>query len=273
MKFSVITVCWNAAETIGDTLASVAAQIGPEVEHIIIDGGSTDGTLEIVERFARPGLRVLSGPDKGIYDAMNKGLALATGDAIGFLNADDFYCRTDALEVIAAAFGTGPDCDGVAAAIAIVHPDLPGRVLRYYPTRGFRHWMLRFGHMVSHPGLYVRSSAVRAVGSFDTTYRISGDFDWLTRFLFRHSFQLRTLDVTVVGMRKGGASSSGFASKRLLNREIWRSLRTNRVFSHPVLIWSKYFLKLTQLITPAPDYPAPLDVRWSPPAAKVRSSA
>lgn len=268
MRFSVITVCWNAAETIGDTLASVAAQVGPEVEHIIIDGGSTDGTLEIVERFARPGLQVLSGPDKGIYDAMNKGLALATGDVIGFLNADDFYCRTDALAAIAAAFETDRGCDGVAAAIAIVHSRAPERVLRYYPARGFRRWMVSFGHMVSHPGLYVRAAAVRAVGSFDTTYRISGDFDWLTRFLFRHSFELRTIDLTIVGMREGGASSAGFASRRLLNREITISLRKNRIPSHAFLVWAKYFVKLSQLFHGAPDYPAPSDVRWTPAAVE-----
>lgn len=267
MKFSVITVCWNAAGTIGDTLASVAAQVGPEVEHIIIDGGSTDGTLEIVERYRRDGVKVHSGRDKGIYDAMNKGLDLATGDVIGFLNADDFYCRTDALAAVEAALQNAPDRQGLAATIAIVDPQAPDRVLRHYPARGFQRWMIRFGHMVSHPGLFVRASAVRAVGPFDTRYRISGDFDWLTRFLFHHSFRLQTIDMTVVGMREGGASSAGFASKRLLNREITLSLRTNRIPSHPVLVWSKYGLKLLQLVRRAPDYPAPADVRWTPPSA------
>jgi glycosyltransferase involved in cell wall biosynthesis len=262
MKFSVITVCWNAAGTIGDTLASVAAQLGPEVEHIIIDGGSTDGTLEIVERHKRVGAKVFSAPDNGIYDAMNKGLDFATGDVIGFLNADDFYCRTDALAAIEGALQEAPDCHGVAAAIAIVNPEAPERVLRHYPSRGFQRWMIRFGHMVSHPGLYVRSSAVRTVGAFDTRFRISGDFDWLSRFLFRHSLRLQTIDMTVVGMREGGASTSGFASKRLLNREITVSLRANHIPSHPMLVWSKYVLKLLQLIRRAPDYPAPSDVRW-----------
>lgn len=264
MKFSVITVCWNAAETIKDTLASVAAQEGPEVEHIIVDGGSTDQTLAIVNQFARAGTKVVSRPDKGIYDAMNKGLSLASGDVVGFLNADDFYCRTDALALIETAMLQEPDCEGVAAAVAIVAPIDAGRVVRHYPARGYHRWMLRFGHMVAHPGLYVRSSAARTVGDFDISFRISGDFDWLTRLLFEHRFRLHCIDTTVVGMRQGGASSAGLASKRLLNREIIRSLRTNSVGSHPVLIWSKYLLKLAQLVRRDPGYPAPSHVRWSP---------
>lgn len=272
MKFSVITVCWNAENTIRDTLASVAAQAGPEVEHIIIDGGSTDNTLAIVDEHKRAGAKVVSAPDKGIYDAMNKGLALASGDVVGFLNADDFYCRTDALALIEAALLNEPDCEGVAAAIAIVDPTDLGRIVRHYPARGYRRWMARFGHMVAHPALYVRSRAVRTVGDFDTSFRISGDFDWLMRFLFRHRFTLHCIATTVVGMRQGGASSAGFASKRLLNREITRSLRANDIASHPVLIWSKYLLKLAQLIRRAADYPAPPNVRWSPsPAAGVKS--
>lgn len=263
MKISVVTVAWNAEATIADTLSSVSDQRGVEYEHIIVDGGSTDATLSIVSKYQGKNVRVLSEPDRGIYDAMTKGLRLATGDVIGFLNSDDFFCRTDALSVIAEGLRTAPDCQAVAAAVAIVARDDPDRIVRHYPARGYHRWMARFGHMVPHPGLYVRRAAAEAVGGFDSGYRISGDFDWLVRFMYAHNFGISHLDDILVGMRQGGASSGGLSTLRVLNQEISRSLRTNSVASLPAMVWSKYLLKASQLLNRPANYPAPPSVRWS----------
>lgn len=262
MRFSVITVCWNAAETIGDTLASVAAQIGPEVEHIIIDGGSTDGTLEIVERFARPSLKVLSGPDRGIYDAMNKGFALATGDVVGFLNADDFFCRTDALALIETRFRTEPDCGAVAGGIVLVDPSDSDRVIRAISTRNYGRWMARFGIMVPHPAVYTRRPLADQIGLFRPDFRISSDFDWLVRLLYRHEERIAPLDATIVAQRQGGVSTQGFGSLKIGNAEILEALRANGIFSAPAMVWSKYLFKGLQLLRKPRDYPAPAPHRW-----------
>lgn len=269
MKFSVITVCWNAAGTIGDTLASVAAQIGPEVEHIIIDGGSTDGTLEIVERFARPGLHVLSGPDKGIYDAMNKGLALATGDVIGFLNADDFFCRTDALALIESGFRADPECGAVAGGIVLVDPSDVTQVIRAISTRSYGRWMARFGIMVPHPAVYTRRPLANRIGLFRPDFRISSDFDWLVRLLYGHSKRIAPLGVTLVTQRQGGISTQGLASLKVGNAEISKALKANGIFSTPAMVWSKYLLKGLQLLRKPQDYPAPEAQRWPPAGADL----
>lgn len=262
MKISVVTVAWNAEATIADTLASVADQRGVDYEHIIVDGGSRDATLSIVSKYERANLRLLSEPDHGIYDAMSKGLRMATGDVVGFLNSDDFYCRTDALKIVAEAMHAAPDCQAVAGAVAIVAKDDPGRIVRHYPARGYQRWMARFGHMVPHPGLYVRRAAAETVGGFESGYRISGDFDWLVRFMYQHNFSISYLEEILVGMREGGASSGGLSTLKVLNEEISRSLRANSVASVPAMVWSKYLLKSAQLLNWSVDYPAPPAVRW-----------
>lgn len=262
VKISVVTVAWNAEATIADTLSSVADQRGVEYEHIIVDGGSTDATLSIVSKYQGENVRVLSEPDRGIYDAMTKGLRLATGDVVGFLNSDDFYCRTDALKIVADAMRAAPGCQAVAGAVAIVAKDNPDRIVRHYPAKGYQRWMARFGHMVPHPGLYVRAAAAEAVGGFESGYRISGDFDWLVRFMYGHNFRIGYLDDILVGMREGGASSGGLSTLKVLNDEISRSLRSNSVASVPAMVWSKYLLKSRQLLSRSVDYPAPPSVRW-----------
>ncbi len=262
MKISVITVAWNAAATIADTCASVAAQTGVEVEHIIIDGGSKDATAAMVAAHAGPGHVFVSETDDGLYDAMNKGLARASGELIGFLNADDFFCRTDALALVAAA--ADRDCAAVSGGVAIVAADDPARLRRAYPARPFAPWMLRFAHMPPHPGFYARRGAFDQVGGFDKTIRIGADFEWMVRFFAVHGLAARAIPETLVTLRDGGLSNQGLASRTAINREALASLARHGLISSTPLVWAKYPVKALQLVAGAHAWPAPAEVRFTP---------
>lgn len=262
MKISVITVAWNAAATIADTCASVAAQTGVEVEHIIIDGGSTDGTTAIVAALARPGHILVSEPDKGLYDAMNKGIARASGDLIGFLNADDFFCRTDALALVAAAAAADTAADAVSGAVAIVAADDATRLTRAYPPTPFAPWMLRLAHMPPHPGFYTRRAAMAAVGGFDPAIRIGADFDWMVRFFVGQRRRARPIPETLVTLREGGLSNQGLASRKAISREALATLARHRLLALAPLVWAKYPVKALQFVMRPVGWPAPVAVRW-----------
>lgn len=264
MKISIITVAYNAAATIADTLASVQAQAGADYEHIVVDGASTDQTLAIVADYAHDRLRWHSGPDGGLYDAMNKGIAMATGDYIGFLNADDFYCRTDAVARIADRAKDAPDA--VAFGIAIVDQHDPSRITRSYRASGFARWMLSFGHMPPHPGFYTARTSFERIGIFDTSLRIGADFDWMTRFFHVHQLSAAFDPATIVGLREGGVSTRGLQSMRIINREASMVARRHALASHPMLMWAKYAAKAAQLIRRPPDFPLPATIAWTPPA-------
>ncbi len=259
MKVSVITVAWNAAATIGDTMRSVAAQSHPDLEHLVIDGASTDDTLSIVRALATSRTRVISEPDDGLYDAMNKGIAMASGDIIGFLNADDFFCRTDATALIASSIG---DADAVSASIAIVPARDVSKLKRAYPSAPFAPWMLRFGHMPPHPGFYATTGAFAAVGGFDPAIRITADFEWMVRFFMVSGLNARLIRETIVTLRDGGLSNRGFASNRAINAEAFASLRRHGVKTARCVIWSKYVIKAIQMGIEGHEWPAPSAVRW-----------
>jgi glycosyltransferase involved in cell wall biosynthesis len=264
MRISVITVCHNAEKTITDTIQSILAQDFADYEHIIVDGASTDGTLDVVERLRHDKLKVVSEPDRGLYDAMNKGLALAGGDLIGFLNSDDFFCRTDALSLIAATAHRHPDVGAVSAGLVIVDPNRLGRVFRSYGAHHFRRWMLRFGHMPPHPGFYARASAFKAVGAFEIKKRVGGDFDWMVRFFYVHGLLAAPLAQPIVAMRMGGLSTSGWRSMRIINTEARQTLSRHRVWTIAALIWSKYLVKAGQLLVTKGSLRVPESVRWKP---------
>lgn len=265
LRFSVITVVRNAQDTIRDTLESVVAQRGVEVEHIVVDGLSTDATLSIVREFRLPSMRLISEPDHGIYDAMTKGLRIATGDFVGFLNSDDYFCRNDALSQIADSARAFPTYEGIAGGVVIVDPINTERVIREYRSVGYKPWMARFGHMLPHPGVYLRRSAAEQVGEFDTALQISGDFDWLTRFMWQYNFRIKTIRPTLVAMRNSGVSTRDFESRFRGNHEILQSLAKNGIASFPLLIAMKFAMKSMQMLSRPSDYPAAADVRWPSP--------
>lgn len=264
MRISIVTVCYNAEKTIADTIQSVRAQQNADFEHIIVDGASRDRTREIVERLGHDRLTLVSEADRGLYDAMNKGAAMARGDLIGFLNSDDFYCRTDALSLIAAAARKHRDAAAISAGLVFVDLDRISHVRRTYGSVGFRRWMLRFGHMPPHPGFYTRTEAFKTVGAFEIDRRIGGDFEWMVRFFHVHGLTAVPLPETIVAMRMGGLSTSGWESARTINAEALRSLNQHKIRSAAALIWSKYLLKAGQFITIKHSFRVPDAVHWKP---------
>ncbi len=262
MKITVVTVAYNAAATIGDTLASVAAQDHDDWEHLIIDGASTDDTLAVVAARAHPRLRVVSAPDRGLYDAMNKGFRLAQGELVGFLNADDFFCRTDALSRLSAT-AERSGADAVGAGIAIVAADDPRRAIRAYPAAGFRPWMVHIGRPPPHPGFYARRDAIARVGDFDAEMRIAADFDWLTRFFQVEGLSAAWIEQTLVAQRAGGASQTlgGVMQGR---REMHAALKRRGLLASRALILGKYAVKLGQMARRPRDFPPEVGVAWFP---------
>lgn len=219
---SLITACWNSARTIGDTLRSVNAQTLSDFEYLVVDGGSKDDTMAIV---AREGARVTSAvsePDKGIYDAYNKGLSRATGDVIGFINSDDYYCAPDVLEQVMKAF-EDPTLEAVHADLVYVDPENTGKIERHWKSRPATVENLRRGFIPAHPTLFLRRSVYEKVGGFDTGYRLAADYDFMLRTFYVEQVKSLYLPQIWVRMRSGGATGGSTASILRQNEEIRRS--------------------------------------------------
>ena len=249
MRISVITATYNSGRTIGDTLESVLRQTYSDVELIVVDGASRDDTMDVVRRYEpRFGGRLhwTSEPDRGIYDAMNKGIARATGDVIGILNSDDFYTSDTVLERVAEAMAGG-DVDAVYGDIHYVRDGDLRRCVRYYSSQPFRRWMMRLGFMPAHPSFYCRREVYERCGTFDTTYRVAADFENLLRLIYVNHIKTRYLPVDFVTMRTGGASTSGLSSHRQIMRDHLRALRSNGVWSCTPLLGLRYIYKIWEV--------------------------
>jgi len=247
MKVSIITVAYNAAQTIGAALQSVASQIHPEIEHIVIDGASKDGTLDVIHQNSERIACIVSEPDKGIYDAMNKGLARATGDVVAFLNSDDRYASAQAISQVISTFERHP-LDAVLGDVAFFDPRAPERIIRRYRSDRFTPARLAYGWMPAHPGLFVRRAEYDRVGRFSTDYRIAGDYEMIIRLFARPEIRYRHLPEILVLMQTGGASTAGVKAKLLLNREVLRACRKNGIDTNMVKILSKYPAKLLEYL-------------------------
>lgn len=248
MKISIVTVCLNNAPTIRDALESVLAQDHAEREHIVVDGGSTDGTLGIIGEYASRIDRLIGGPDRGIYDAINKGIAAATGDVVGILHADDVYESPRVLGIVAHAFAAAPEADVVFGDLVFVKPGDMRSVVRHYGSRSFRPWKLRFGWMPPHPASFIKRSAYARVGPYATDLRISSDYEMFVKAFLVHRLAYSRVDQVLVRMRAGGLSTSGLKSSILLNSEIVMACRRNGVYTNLPLVLLKIPLKLAELI-------------------------
>lgn len=202
MKVSIVTAAYNDAVTIGDTLASVAAQTYADIEHVVVDGGSTDGTVELARE---AGAAVTSEPDDGLYDALNKGLSRSSGDVVGFLAADDFLAGPGVVAALVAAFDDSTSA--VYGNLAFVSRDDPQRVLRRWRSSPWTPAALRRGWMPPHPTLYMRRSVFDAIGGFESEWRVAADYDHVLRAFTLPDFSARHVDVDVVVMRLGGTST------------------------------------------------------------------
>lgn len=249
MKISIITATLNSSKTIEDCIASINKQSYKNIEHIIIDGSSKDNTLKIINSIPNRIYKIISEPDKGIYDAMNKGIRLATGDVIGILNSDDFFTSDNVIENIITAFKT-KDVDGVYGDICFVKPENLNKVVRYYSAKWFNPSLFRFGFMPPHPSFYVRSQYYKEFGLYKTDYKIAADYELLIRYLKAHQLKTRYLNFCVVTMRTGGDSTRNLKSNWILNKEIVRGCHENGMYTNMMILSLKYFVKVTGLLFP-----------------------
>lgn len=226
LKVSVVTAVWNREATIGDALDSVAAQTWQPLEHVVIDGASTDGTLAAIEARRTPGMTVVSEPDKGIYDALNKGLRASTGDVVGLLHSDDWFADERVIERVAAAF-EDPAVDAVHGDLDYVSADDPAHVVRRWRGGPATPAKLRRGWMPAHPTLFVRRRVFETHGAYDTSYRIAADYDAVLRW-FGAGVTSAYIPEVLVKMRLGGASNGSLSRILRKSREDWRAIRTNR---------------------------------------------
>ena len=277
MKISLITVCYNSAATIRTAIESVLSQRGVDVEYIVVDGGSNDGTVDIIKEFEVRSLEWRSGgvgntfefkwlseKDRGMYDAINKGIKMATGDVVGILNADDVLAADDTLAKIAGLFSRKERKerkedrgDGDSSGVECVYADIrfvkdgesveelrSAKTVRYCSAARFRPWMFRFAVMVPHPSFYVRRECFERLGDYSLDYRICADFELVLRFIGIAKLRSAYLPECVVLMRMGGASTAGWRSNVEINREDLRALRSHGIWSCLPLIYLKYLFKI-----------------------------
>jgi glycosyltransferase involved in cell wall biosynthesis len=247
MKFSIVTAAYNAGATIGDTLRSVREQSWPDVEHIIIDGGSSDDTAALVAAGLRPGGQFVSERDDGIYDAMNRGIRRATGDVIALLNADDFYAGPDILHLVAKAFTEG-GTDAVLGDVGYVRGGALDQIVRRYDSSQFRPSRLGWGWMPAHPAMFLTRKAYDQVGEYRTDYRIAADFEFVARAFGRHQLTYRHLPAILVHMRLGGVSTGGIGASLTIGREAVRACRENGIRSNSIMVASRYPRKVMEYL-------------------------
>lgn len=248
MKISIITATYNSADTIRDTIESVLAQDYDNWEHIIVDGNSKDNTMEIVEDYSdryKGRCICISEPDNGIYDAMNKGVGMATGKILGLLNSDDFFTCNDVLSTIARNFN---DTDAVYGDIHFVDPSNLNKCVRHYSSKGFRRWKMRLGFMPAHPSFYCLKDIYERHGLFDTSYKIAADFEQLLRLIYIEGIKTRYVAKDFVTMRTGGASTNGLKSHLRIMREHRRAFRTHGLKGGAFLDLLRYPVKVLELI-------------------------
>jgi glycosyltransferase len=247
LKISVITATYNSAATVRDTLTSVRQQDYTDVEHIIVDGRSSDGTLEIVANFPHIA-RIVSEKDNGIYDAMNKGIRMATGEVIGILNSDDIYIDCSVLSAVAKAFAD-PAVMTVYADLQYVYPDNLDRVKRTWITGPFRKNSFYYGWMPPHPTFFVRKEVYGRIGLFNTDLRTAADYELMLRILVKHGVPTFYIPRVIVKMRAGGMSNASLRNRLRANREDRLAWKMNGLKPYFFTIYLKPLRKITQFIT------------------------
>ena len=246
VKVSVVTACYNSAKTIGTTIQSVNAQSYTNIEHVLIDGASTDDTLNVISAGARENHSVLSEPDNGIYDALNKGIRRATGDVVGFLHADDFYTDDSVVERIADCFSR-PEVQAVYGDLQYVSQSDTEKVIRTWNTKACSQGRLKRGWMPPHPTLYVRKEWYERIGGFDSQYRIAADYLSILQLFSNPDFDAVYIPQVLVKMRVGGASNRSLKNIIQKSGEDYAALKRTGVGGLGTLV-SKNLRKVCQFI-------------------------
>jgi len=261
MRISVITATWNSGKTIEDTIKSVLHQRYMNIEHIIKDGESKDNTLDICEDYKQKfykssdspsavvkTMKILSDKDKGIYDAMNQGIEAATGDVIGILNSDDFFTSDDVLQRVSEEFQEDPELEALYGDIHFVKDENLNKCTRYFSSKYFCPWTLRFGFMPAHPSFYVRREVYEKYGLYDLQYRTSSDFEMMVRLFVKYKIRTKYINKDFVTMRSGGESTAGIKAKRKVNQDIASSLKKHGVYSNQIFQCLRYIWRIGELV-------------------------
>lgn len=249
MKVSIITATYNSAETIAVCIESVGNQTYNDIEYIIVDGGSTDSTIGIIEKQIKlhPNISFKSEPDKGIYDALNKGIQRATGDIIGFVHSDDFLANSNIIAEIVKTFET-KQVDGVYGNLHYVAFENTDKIIRNWVSRPFYKKLLNRGWMPAHPTLFLKKQIYNSFGMFDLSYKIAADYDFILRVFKQSELKFCYLPKTIVKMRVGGASNKSFKNILQKTKEDYRAIKANKVGGFMTVL-VKNFSKLKQFIS------------------------
>lgn len=251
MKISLVTITYNSEKTLADTIQSVLEQTYPDIEYIVVDGASKDKTVSIIQQYAplfEGRMKWISEPDKGLYDAMNKGIQMATGDVIGILNSDDFFTSKEVLAKVAEAFKKVTKLDAVYGDVHFVNPTNLNKCVRYYSSKIFKRNLMRLGFMPAHPSFYLRRECFEKYGLYKTDYKIAADFEFLLRVIFKNNIHTQYLPIDMVTMRTGGASTSGIKSHIRIMKEHLRAFRENNIYTNVILLSLRYFYKIYEVI-------------------------
>ncbi len=251
MKFSIITPTYNSAATLGDTLRSIASQTYRDIEHVIVDGASQDDTLNIIDEYSHQyGLNISlsSEPDKGVYDAMNKGLRRASGEIIGIINSDDFLADEAVIADVAACFREDPTLDACYGDLRYVDRQDTGKIVRFWKAGKYRESKLKNGWAIPHPSFFVRRQVYRQYGGFNPDFQIAGDYELILRLLKVHGIKVAYLPRTLACMRAGGLSSRNLSQRRQGWHELRLAWKTNGLRVPSFFLLRRVLGKLGQYI-------------------------
>lgn len=246
MKVSIVTATYNSVRTLRDALESVLRQTYKDIEYIIVDGLSTDGTIDMIRQYEplfNGRLKWISEKDEGLYDAMNKGIRMATGDVVGMLNSDDYFTSQDVVNSFMSEFND-PSLKAVFGDVHYIHDGNPEKCVRYYCSEGFKPWKLRFGFMPAHPSFYCLRKVYVEAGLYKTDYAIGSDYEMMVRLFFVYKIKAKYLQKDFVTMRLGGISTRGIRSRLTLIEDDVKGCRENGVYTNPFMICLKYLFKI-----------------------------
>ena len=250
MKISIVTVTYNSASTLRGTIESVLSQTYQDIEYIIVDGLSKDNTMEIIREYEprfNGRMRYVSEKDSGLYDAMNKGIKMATGEVVGIINSDDFYHRQDIIQIVAETM-SDKYVQAVYGDVRFVNPNDLKTTVRYYSSRIFRPSLFRYGFMPAHPTFFTYKKFFDEFGYYKLNYKIAADYELLVRFLHSHAVQAKYIKTDFMKMRTGGISTASVKSNIVLNKEIVRACKENGVWTCFPMLMFKYLIKVFELL-------------------------
>jgi len=245
MKISIITVCRNSQDTIEHSIRSVLSQVDAEIEFIVVDGGSTDATLDIIRKYADRIQRIISEKDNGMYDALNKGIAVATGEVIGILHSDDYYSSPAILSGVLKAFATS-GIDAVYGDLQYVSKSDPDKIVRNWIAGPYTEGLFLKGWMPPHPAFFAKADCYRKFGSFNTQFRTAADYELMLRFIHKHKIRLAYIPQVLVKMRVGGKSNVSIGNRIRANREDRLAWKVNGLSPNMFTLSMKPLSKLKQ---------------------------